>query len=155
MSRSSPVTRDSKVVRPTTDVLLKIARLMTAVWGPANELYRSQPSLALTTPRPTPRIRAFLRPRASSVANTKSAEKAARQAVKHRARNISLRSRSRSAIRDAVETIAKGDKTAAPAAVRKAASSVDSLVNKGLVHKNKASRHKKRLAAKLKKLAGK
>ncbi|MEY3337016.1 MAG: 30S ribosomal protein S20 [Steroidobacteraceae bacterium] len=89
------------------------------------------------------------------MANTKSAEKAARQAVKHRARNISLRSRSRSAIRDAVETIAKGDKTAAPAAVRKAASSVDSLVNKGLVHKNKASRHKKRLAAKLKKLAGK
>ena len=89
------------------------------------------------------------------MANTKSAEKAARQAVKHRARNISLRSRSRSAIRDAVETIAKGDKTAAPAAVRKAASSVDSLVNKGLVHKNKAARHKSRLAAKLKKLAGK
>ena len=89
------------------------------------------------------------------MANTKSAEKAARQAVKHRARNISLRSRSRSAIRDAVETIAKGDKTAAPAAVRKAASSVDSLVNKGLVHKNKAARHKARLSAKLKKLAGK
>ncbi len=89
------------------------------------------------------------------MANTKSAEKAARQAVKHRARNISLRSRTRSAIRDAAETIAKGDKAAAPDAVRKAASSVDSLVNKGLVHKNKASRHKKRLAAKLKKLAGK
>jgi ribosomal protein S20 len=39
--------------------------------------------------------------------------------------------------------------------VRKASSSVDAMVNKGLVHKNKASRHKKRLAAKLKKLAGK
>ena len=59
------------------------------------------------------------------MANTKSAEKAARQAVKHRARNISLRSRSRSAIRDAAEAIAKGDKAAAPAAVRKASSSVD------------------------------
>jgi len=89
------------------------------------------------------------------VANTKSAEKAARQAVKHRARNVALRSRSRSAIREAVETIAKGDKSAAPAVVRKAASSVDSMVNKGLVHRNKASRYKKRLAAKLKKLAGK
>jgi len=89
------------------------------------------------------------------VANTKSAEKAARQAVKHRARNVALRSRSRSAIRDAAEVIAKGDKTAATSAVRKAASSVDSLVNKGLVHKNKAARHKSRLAAKLKKLAGK
>jgi small subunit ribosomal protein S20 len=88
------------------------------------------------------------------VANTKSAEKAARQAVKHRARNVALRSRSRSAIRDAGEAIAKGDKDA-PAAYRKAASTVDAMVNKGLVHKNKAARHKSRLAAKLKKLAGK
>jgi small subunit ribosomal protein S20 len=89
------------------------------------------------------------------VANTKSAEKAARQAVKHRVRNVALRSRSRSAIRDAAEVIAKGDAAAAGGAVRKAASVVDSLVNKGLVHKNKAARHKSRLAAKLRKLAGK
>ena len=89
------------------------------------------------------------------MANTKSAEKAARQAVKHRARNVALRSRSRSAIRDAGEAITKGDKASASTAVRKAASTVDSLVNKGLVHKNKAARHKSRLAAKLKKLAGK
>ena len=87
------------------------------------------------------------------MANTKSAEKAARQAVKHRNRNVALRSRQRSALRNANEAIASGDKTKATAAVRAAASSVDSLVNKGLVHKNKASRHKKRLAAKLKKLA--
>jgi small subunit ribosomal protein S20 len=87
------------------------------------------------------------------VANTKSAEKAARQAVKHRTRNVALRSRQRSALRGANEAIASGDKTKATAAVRAAASSVDSLVNKGLVHKNKASRHKKRMAAKLKKLA--
>jgi len=87
------------------------------------------------------------------VANTKSAEKAARQAVKHRTRNVALRSRQRSALRGANEAIASGDKAKATAAVRAAASSVDSLVNKGLVHKNKASRHKKRMAAKLKKLA--
>ncbi len=87
------------------------------------------------------------------MANTKSAEKAARQAVKHRTRNVALRSRQRSALRGANEAIASGDKTKATAAVRAAASSVDSLVNKGLVHKNKASRHKKRMAAKLKKLA--
>jgi small subunit ribosomal protein S20 len=87
------------------------------------------------------------------VANTKSAEKAARQAVKHRNRNVALRSRQRSALRAANEAISSGDKTKATAAVRAAASSVDSLVNKGLVHKNKASRHKKRMAAKLKKLA--
>ena len=87
------------------------------------------------------------------MANTKSAEKAARQAVKHRNRNVALRSRQRSALRAANEAISSGDKTKATAAVRAAASSVDSLVNKGLVHKNKASRHKKRMAAKLKKLA--
>lgn len=86
------------------------------------------------------------------MANTKSAEKAARQAVKHRNRNVALRSRQRSALRAANEAIASGKKEVAGEAVRKAASSVDSLVNKGLVHKNKASRHKKRLAAKLKKL---
>ena len=86
------------------------------------------------------------------MANTKSAEKAARQAVKHRTRNVALRSRQRSALRTANEAIASGDKTKAAAAVRAAASSVDSLVNKGLVHKNKASRHKARLAARLKKL---
>jgi len=89
------------------------------------------------------------------VANTKSAEKAARQAVKHRTRNVALRSRSRSAIRQAVEAISSGDKAVAATAVRAASSSVDSMVNKGLVHKNKASRHKSRLAAGLKKLAGK
>lgn len=87
------------------------------------------------------------------MANTKSAEKAARQAVKHRTRNVALRSRARSALRKAGEDIASGKKTDATASVRSAASIVDSLVNKGLVHKNKASRHKKRLAARLKKLA--
>lgn len=87
------------------------------------------------------------------MANTNSAEKAARQAVKHRTRNVALRSRARSALRKAGEDIASGNKTEATTSYRAAASVVDSLVNKGLVHKNKASRHKKRLAARLKKLA--
>ena len=87
------------------------------------------------------------------MANTKSAEKAARQAVKHRTRNVALRSKSRSAIRKAVDAIASGNKSEATTAYQNATSAVDSLVNKGLVHKNKASRHKSRLAAKLKALA--
>jgi len=87
------------------------------------------------------------------VANTKSAEKAARQAVKHRTRNVALRSKSRSAIRKAVDAIAGGDKAQATGAYQQATSVVDSLVTKGLVHKNKASRHKSRLAARLKALA--
>lgn len=87
------------------------------------------------------------------MANTKSAEKAARQAVKHRARNVALRSKSRSAVRKAIDAIAGGNKSEATTAYQNAASAVDSLVNKGLIHKNKASRHKSRLAARLKALA--
>jgi small subunit ribosomal protein S20 len=86
------------------------------------------------------------------VANTKSAEKAARQADKHRARNVTLRSRARSAIRKVNEAIGAGKKDDAQASYREAVALVDSLVNKRIVHRNKASRHKSRLAAKLKAL---
>jgi small subunit ribosomal protein S20 len=51
------------------------------------------------------------------------------------------------------EAIASGKKDDATATYKAAVAVVDSLVNKRLVHKNKASRHKSRLAAKLKKLA--
>jgi small subunit ribosomal protein S20 len=84
------------------------------------------------------------------VANTKSAEKAARQAEKHRAHNVALRSKMRSAVRGALESIGGSDKKAATASFRSASSAVDGLVSKGLVHRNKASRHKSRLAARLK-----
>jgi len=47
------------------------------------------------------------------VANTKSAEKAARQAEKHRARNVALRSRMRTAVRNVTAAVAGGDKEAA------------------------------------------
>ena len=87
------------------------------------------------------------------MANTKSAEKAARQAVKHNARNVALRSNARSAIRKVLAAVASGNKADATESYRKAVSVVDSLVNKRLVHKNKASRHKSRLAAKIKALS--
>ena len=44
------------------------------------------------------------------MANTKSAEKAARQAEKHRAHNVTLRSRMRSAIRGVADAVAAGKK---------------------------------------------
>ncbi|MCP5328348.1 MAG: 30S ribosomal protein S20 [Steroidobacteraceae bacterium] len=86
------------------------------------------------------------------MANTKSAEKAARQADQHRARNVALRSRVRSAIRKVNEAVGAGNKSAAQTSYREAVSLVDSLVNKRIVHRNKASRHKSRLAAKVKAL---
>jgi small subunit ribosomal protein S20 len=83
------------------------------------------------------------------VANTKSAEKAARQAVKHRARNVALRSRMRTALRKVDTAIEAGQKAAAEAVYREAMPVVDSLVNKQIVHRNKADRHKSRLAARI------
>jgi small subunit ribosomal protein S20 len=84
------------------------------------------------------------------VANTKSAEKAARQAVKHRVSNVANRSRLRTAIRKAIDAAASGTKETANAAVKAATPIIDSMVNKGLIHRNKAARHKSRLNAKAK-----
>ena len=87
------------------------------------------------------------------MANTKSAEKAARQAVKHRIHNVALRSRMRSAIRKVVDAVDASKKDDATGAYKEAQPVIDSMVSKGLVHKNKAARHKSRLSAKLKKVA--
>jgi small subunit ribosomal protein S20 len=84
------------------------------------------------------------------VANTKSAEKAARQAEKHRARNVALRSRMRSAIRKVTSAIASGNKDVASTSYKEAVPVIDTLVNKNIVHRNKASRHKSRLSARIK-----
>lgn len=83
------------------------------------------------------------------MANTKSAEKAARQAEKHRARNVALRSRMRSAIRAVSSAVAGGNKQAAEASYRAAVPVIDTLVNKQIIHRNKAARHKSRLAARV------
>lgn len=83
------------------------------------------------------------------MANTKSAEKAARQAEKHRARNIALRSRMRSAIRKVTSALAAGNKEQAQAGYREAVPVIDTLVNKQIIHRNKAARHKSRLAARV------
>jgi len=83
------------------------------------------------------------------VANTKAAEKAARQADKHRTRNVALRSRMRSAVRKVTTAIASGDKTQAQAGYREAVPVIDTLVSKQIIHRNKAARHKSRLAARV------
>jgi small subunit ribosomal protein S20 len=84
------------------------------------------------------------------VANTKSAEKAARQAEKHRGANVALRSRMRTAIRKVTDAVATTKKDEAQAALKAAVPTIDSMVNKGLIHRNKAARHKSRLNAKVK-----
>ena len=83
------------------------------------------------------------------MANTKSAEKAARQAEKHRARNVALRSRMRTAVRDVTSAVAGGNKETAKTSYQKAVPVIDSLVSKQIIHRNKAARHKSRLAARI------
>ena len=83
------------------------------------------------------------------MANTKSAEKAARQAEKHRARNVALRSRMRTAVRSVTAAISGGNKEAARSGYQQAVPIIDSLVSKQIIHRNKAARHKSRLAARI------
>jgi small subunit ribosomal protein S20 len=86
------------------------------------------------------------------VANTKSAEKAARQAAEHRVRNVALRSRMRTAIRKVVDSVAAGKKDEARTNYQAAVPLIDTLVNKNIIHRNQADRHKSRLAARVKSL---
>ena len=83
------------------------------------------------------------------MANTKSAEKAAHQAEKHRARNVALRSRMRTAVRTVTTAIASGNKETAKTSYQNAVPVIDSLVGKQIIHRNKAARHKSRLAARI------
>ena len=79
------------------------------------------------------------------MANSLSARKRARQAEKHRRRNASQRSHVRTAIKRVLGAIEKRDKAAAEAAYKAAVPAIDRSVAKGLMSKNKASRHKSRL----------
>ena len=71
------------------------------------------------------------------MANTKSAEKAARQSTLHRARNDALTSQLRSAIRKATLALKAGKQEEAASALAAATPVIDSMVNKGIIHRNK------------------
>ncbi len=81
------------------------------------------------------------------MANTAQARKRARQAVKQNAHNSSLRSELRTAIKRVVKAIEAGDKAAAQAVYRDSVSTVDSIADKKIIHKNQAARHTSRLSA--------
>ena len=79
------------------------------------------------------------------MANSLSARKRARQSEKHRLRNASQRSHARTSIKKVLQAIEAGDKTTAEAAYKAAIPAIDRSVSKGLMHRNKAARHKSRL----------
>lgn len=86
------------------------------------------------------------------MANIKSAKKRARQSLVRREHNVWLMSRMRSSIKQVIKQIQAGDKTAAADSYRSASKLLDGAVNKGLIHRNKAARHKSRLNTRLKAL---
>lgn len=79
------------------------------------------------------------------MANIKSAEKRARQGEERRKHNMALRSRMRTRIKQVIKAIESGDKEAAQVSYRQAVPVIDSMTNKGIIHRNKAARHKSRL----------
>ena len=86
------------------------------------------------------------------MANIKSAQKRARQAETHRQHNASRRRMMRTELKRVLKAIAAGDKQGAIEAYKQAVPVIDRIANQGLIHKNKAARHKSRLNTQIKAL---
>ena len=87
------------------------------------------------------------------MANSLQARKRARQAEKNRRQNASHKSRFRTHVKRVEACISNGDAEGASTAYRQAVPVIDSMVSRGLIHRNKAARHKSRLNSKVKVLA--
>lgn len=87
------------------------------------------------------------------MANTAQSRKRARQSEKRREHNAALRTSFRSAVKKAQKAIVAGDKAGAARLFSAATSALDRIADKKVIHKNKAARHKRRLAAEIKALA--
>ena len=79
------------------------------------------------------------------MANSPQARKRARQGETRRRHNASFRSMVRTYIKKVDAAIAGGDHGAATAAYNEAVPVIDRMADKGVIHKNKAARHKSRL----------
>ncbi len=86
------------------------------------------------------------------MANSPQAKKRARQAIKRRARNVSRRSTYRTHLKRVIAAVEANDKEAAQAAFTAAVPVLDRMACRGILHKNKAARHKSRLNGKIKAL---
>lgn len=87
------------------------------------------------------------------MANTAQARKRARQADARNKHNASMRSMMRTSIKRVRAAIEAGDQAAANEVFSKASSMIDRVADKNIIHKNKAARHKSRLASAIKAMA--
>ncbi len=79
------------------------------------------------------------------MANHKSAEKRVRQTEKRNETNRGNRSKVRTQIKKLRSAVAASDKNLSGELLNPTISVIDKAVNKGLIHKNTAARHKSRL----------
>jgi small subunit ribosomal protein S20 len=86
------------------------------------------------------------------MANTKSAAKAARQALRRKAVNVARASGLRSELKKVEAAIASGDKSAAQAAFKTAQPLIMRGASKGAIHRNTMSRRLSRLSKRIKAL---
>ena len=86
------------------------------------------------------------------MANIKSAKKRAKQTVVRNARNSAQRSQLRTAVKKVLKALESNDATGAQEAFNVAQPILDRFSSRGLIHKNKAARHKSRLTARIKAL---
>jgi small subunit ribosomal protein S20 len=87
------------------------------------------------------------------LANSKQAKKRIVQAEQNRIHNVARRSMMRTFLKKTAHAIEKGDIEAAKENFAKAVPLLDRYATKGLIHKNKAARHKSRINAKIKALS--
>jgi small subunit ribosomal protein S20 len=83
------------------------------------------------------------------VAHTISALRQWKQSEKRRLRNHSVKSALRTQMKKVLEAVSKKDAAASKAALSDAYQLLDRAVVKGVIHRNNASRHKARLAARV------
>lgn len=86
------------------------------------------------------------------MANSPQARKRARQGETRRRHNASFRSMVRTYIKKVDAAIDGGDHGAATEAYNEAIPVIDRMADKGIIHKNKAARHKSRLNSAVKSL---
>lgn len=84
------------------------------------------------------------------MANIQSAKKRARQNVKRRLHNATLRSKVRTAVKKVLKTIESGDQQAAQESFRAAVPEIDRMTSKNTIPKSRAARYKSQLSGKIK-----
>lgn len=82
------------------------------------------------------------------MANIKQQKKRVRTNEDRRQRNVAVRSRLRTFVKQADEAIQAGQKEQIDAAVKAAITEIDVAARKGVIHKNTAARKKSRLQRK-------